>query len=91
MYDALEMNKDMSVMDDQNKPQPEKDEKSDAARMGDGYTLALHFVLSILICAGIGYWLDGFFGTKPWLMLGFLVLGFASALWKIYQQMVEDE
>ena len=59
--------------------------------MGEGYTLAIHFVLSILIMAGIGLWLDDVFGTKPWLMLVFLVLGFASGLLKVYQSMNRDD
>lgn len=66
-------------------------EKSDGARMGDGYTLALNFVLSILICTAFGYWLDTVFETKPWLMLVFLVLGFSSGLWKIYGEMTKEE
>lgn len=27
---------------------------------------------------GIGYWLDGWLGTQPWLMLVFLLLGVAA-------------
>lgn len=27
---------------------------------------------------GIGYWLDGRFGTQPWLMLVFLLFGVAA-------------
>jgi len=35
--------------------------------------------LCVAIGAGIGYWLDSRFGTKPWLLLFFLLCGVAAA------------
>jgi F0F1-type ATP synthase assembly protein I len=32
-------------------------------------------VAPMLAFGGIGYWLDGRFGTKPWLLLAGLILG----------------
>jgi ATP synthase protein I len=41
-------------------------------------TLGLTFAFSVLIGFAIGYGLDRLFHTSPWLMLVFIVLGFAS-------------
>jgi ATP synthase protein I len=42
-------------------------------------SLGLEMGLCVAIGAGIGYFLDSRFGTKPWLLLVFLLLGIAAA------------
>ena len=44
-------------------------------------------VVSIFIGFGIGYWLDGLLGTRPLLMLLFVVLGVAAGFVNIYRQL----
>jgi len=41
-------------------------------------------VLSTVIGLAIGYWLDEYFGTSPWLLLIFLVLGIIAGFRNIY-------
>ena len=38
-------------------------------------TVGTQMAACVLVGWGAGYWLDGKFGTKPWLMLLFLLLG----------------
>ncbi|MBQ4133801.1 MAG: AtpZ/AtpI family protein [Desulfovibrionaceae bacterium] len=50
--------------------------------MGRAVTTAsvvgLHMVVAVFIGFGIGYFLDDFFGTTPWLTAVFLVTGIAA-------------
>jgi ATP synthase protein I len=41
-------------------------------------SVGLEMGLCVAIGAGIGYWLDSRFGTKPWLLLFFLLCGIAA-------------
>lgn len=43
-------------------------------------SLGLMLPSAIAVGLFIGYWLDKFFGTHPWLLLGFTILGVASGL-----------
>jgi len=47
-------------------------------RLGAVYQGAFEAVIALLIAAGIGYWLDGYFDTAPWLLLIGTAIGFAS-------------
>jgi F0F1-type ATP synthase assembly protein I len=47
------------------------------------YTAGLEFALTILVFVAIGWWLDSKFATSPWLLIGFLFLGFFSALYSL--------
>jgi ATP synthase protein I len=40
----------------------------------------IEFAAAIGIGMAIGYWLDRWLGTEPWLMLVFLALGFAAGI-----------
>jgi ATP synthase protein I len=41
-------------------------------------SVGLEMGVAVVIGWGVGYWLDGRFGTEPWLMLLFLLLGVAA-------------
>jgi ATP synthase protein I len=47
-------------------------------------TVGMAMALSIALGAGIGYYLDAFFGTRPWLSLVFLGFGIAAAFRSLY-------
>lgn len=49
------------------------------------WSVGIHFVLSTFVGLGIGYWLDGFFKTSPWLTLIFLFLGIISGFRELYK------
>ncbi len=42
-------------------------------------------VAGILVGTGIGYLLDRFLGTKPWLLIIFMMLGMAAGFRNIYR------
>ena len=47
-------------------------------RQGAVYQGAFEAVIALLIAIGLGYWLDGYFDTAPWLLLIGTAIGFAS-------------
>jgi ATP synthase protein I len=43
---------------------------------GKGWSLGVEFVGGVLVGAGLGWWLDKWLGTKPWLFILLMLLGF---------------
>jgi len=41
------------------------------------------FVAAIVLFGAAGWYFDGLFGSSPWLMLGFLLVGFGAGLWMV--------
>ena len=63
----------------------EEPEGTDADRavgagLGVAWRISIEIVVAVVVCTGIGWSLDYFFGTKPWFMLLFLVLGGAAGI-----------
>ncbi len=52
-----------------------------------GWSVAIEFVGMVLVSAAIGYGIDTYtgLGTKPFAMIGMLVLGFAGAVYRAAQ------
>lgn len=46
--------------------------------IGQALKLGSEFAAGVLVGAGIGYAIDRFFGTTPWGLIVFLLLGFAA-------------
>ena len=56
------------------------DARARGAAMGDAFKLAIELVVGVVVGTGIGWALDRQLGTAPWLMVLFLLLGFAAGL-----------
>ena len=58
--------------------------KPDSARMPEGFEIGMRMVFELLggLSVGglIGWWLDGKFGTSPWLLLVCLMFGLAAGM-----------
>lgn len=65
------------------RPGPETSEKGNA--LGLAFRVAVEIVSAVAIGVGIGWLLDGWLGTKPWLMLVFIVFGFAAGILNVYR------
>jgi ATP synthase protein I len=50
----------------------------DTRAEGRGWAIGAEFVVTILVTTFIGYFIDGYFQTRPWAMIIFLLLGFAA-------------
>ncbi|MCL2127993.1 MAG: AtpZ/AtpI family protein [Treponema sp.] len=52
--------------------------------------LGFEMALSVLIGLGIGYYLDKWLGTAPWLMVVWLIFGFAAGFRSLYRAAVRS-
>ncbi len=53
--------------------------------IGPFLTLGIQLALSVVIFFFLGKWLDGRFGTEPWLMIAGLLLGVTGSLIKFFR------
>jgi ATP synthase protein I len=63
--------------------QPPVDTEGRGRAMGQALKLSVELVAGVVVGGGIGWALDQLFGTKPILMLVFLVLGAASGIMNV--------
>ena len=54
--------------------------------LGLAFRVAVELVSAVAVGVGIGWLLDQWLGTRPWLMLLFIVLGFAAGILNVYRQ-----
>lgn len=52
------------------------------ANENKGMAAGVEFVGAVLVATFIGWALDKWLGTKPWLMIALLVLGFATGIYR---------
>jgi len=61
--------------------------KSSGSEEGSALSLAFRaiteLVAGIAVTMGLGWLLDRYFGTSPWLMLVFMPFGFAAGIWNV--------
>lgn len=61
----------------------EKSRRRNSAGMALALRVASEFVSSILVGAAIGYGIDWLLGSSPWVMIVFLLLGFAAGVFNV--------
>jgi ATP synthase protein I len=61
-------------------PGAKEDPPGERAVYGPYLTLGLQLALTVVVFFFLGRWLDGRFGTAPWLMLAGLAVGVAGGL-----------
>ncbi|WP_320172642.1 AtpZ/AtpI family protein [Maridesulfovibrio sp.] len=54
--------------------------------IGNAATIGTHLVAATFVGLGIGWYLDKWLGTKPWLLLIFLCLGIAAGFKNVYDE-----
>lgn len=59
---------------------PEPDNRARGAALGQAMKIAIELVVGIAVGGFVGKVLDGQFGTAPWFLIVFLMLGFAAGL-----------
>ena len=51
--------------------------------MGQGLRIAVDLVVGVAFGGFVGWWLDRYFGTAPWLMVVLLILGFVAGMMNV--------
>lgn len=67
-------------MSPRNRPLPET-----LRTIGALSTVGFAFVLAVLVGAGVGWLLDSWLGTSPWLFLVFFFLGLAAGILNVFR------
>ena len=65
-------------------------QRNEAMRWHHLAAIGMEFIVAILLCGGIGWWMDSKFNTSPWLLITGMFLGFAVGLmimWRASRQM----
>jgi ATP synthase protein I len=68
----------------------QQDRKAFFRELGKYSALGLEMALSVVIGMGIGYYLDRWLGTGPWLMIVWIALGFAAGVRSLYRAAVRS-
>ena len=71
------------VQDPLNQPGAEKAEKGGALSLA--FRVSVEIVSAVAIGVGIGWLLDGWLDTTPWLLVVFVVVGFAAGILNVYR------
>ena len=75
-------------MPDSPAPQPTGTNRMQAIMKYSG--LAFQMLGIIGGSAWLGYWLDGKFGTQPWLTIGLLLLGVFAAVFQVIRSLTKE-
>lgn len=62
---------------------PQLDNAARGSAMGQAFKIAVELVVGVLFGGLIGWALDRYLGSRPWLMMVFLVLGFAAGMMNV--------
>jgi F0F1-type ATP synthase assembly protein I len=71
-------------------PTPEPDGSSRLRAIGKYSGLAFQMLAIIGGSAWLGTWLDGRFGTSPWLTVGLLLLGVFAAVFQVIRSLTSE-
>jgi ATP synthase protein I len=56
---------------------------ADASGMSRGFRYSADFIAGVLVGCGLGWLIDHLFGTRPWGLMIFIVLGFAAGTFNL--------
>jgi len=65
-----------------------EEERTTESQAGEVMGVGLQFAASILLFLFAGRWLDGRFGTEPWLLLLGVFVGAGAGFYALYRQLV---
>jgi ATP synthase protein I len=65
--------------------QPGPGEQSPKSALGLAFRVGVELVSALAVGLGIGWLLDSWLGTRPWLMLAFILLGGAAGILNVYR------
>ncbi len=75
-------------LDKARKPEVEKRESrgaSGGSQLGKAYRMAIELVVAVVVGGGIGWYLDKWLETRPWLFVIFFFLGVAAGFRNVYK------
>ena len=70
---------------EKNRPRPSRLSAQDQSALGVAFRLGVEFVVGIAVGSIIGFLLDRWLGTSPWLFLVFFVLGTGAGFLNVFR------
>ena len=64
---------------------PDRLPEPQSRQFGVGYRVFVEMLAGVVVGAGLGWLLDEWFGTRPWLLLVMILLGFAAGMSNAYR------
>jgi len=61
------------------------DRRKSNSELGKAYRMAIELVVAIVVGGGVGWYLDVWLGTRPWLFIIFFFLGVAAGFRNVYK------
>jgi ATP synthase protein I len=55
----------------------------DTSSLGQAFRLSTEFMAGVIVGGGFGWLIDRSFGSKPWGLMIFLLLGFGAGVWNV--------
>ena len=71
---------------DEDFPPPGQDAAANSRGMGIAFRMATEMVAALLVGGGLGWFLDRWLKTSPWLLLAGLALGVASGMVNAFRE-----
>ena len=59
--------------------------------MGQGFRFALEIVITTVVGSAIGWQLDRWLGSKPWMLLLFMLLGLAAGFMSLFRAVSAEQ
>jgi len=79
--------RDLRKREDQETRRGPEQGRKQVSGLGMAMRVGIELVAAIVVGTGIGYGLDRALGTKPWVMIVFLLLGGAAGVMNVYRLM----
>ena len=57
-----------------------KNKKTNSSNLGSAFKISTEFVATVVVGSIIGFILDNLFGTKPWLIIIFFIIGVIAGM-----------
>ena len=80
MVDLKDFKTRLKIAKSKLKNSSDSDKEKRGTFMGNAFKLSTEFVAAVAVGAIIGFILDSWFGTKPWLIIIFFFLGSAAGM-----------
>jgi|TARA_Y100000590_G_scaffold112021_1_gene127713 ATP synthase protein I len=70
----------LKIAKDKISKRSKKNEENNSSKLGIAFKMSTEMVAAVLVGTIIGFILDNWFGTKPWLILIFFFVGVAAGI-----------
>ena len=72
-----------------------KTEKKDST-LGIAFRVGVELISALTVGTAIGWWLDKWLNTSPWMLIVFILFGFLAGIWNTYKvakriELLKDE